>query len=159
MRWRKIAQDRWAFGGWAVLGLGVLLLVVGIPVSIWAVQRSGGPGPPPPGSSETIAPARPGAESATISDSVELQIHRAQGAPAVDAPSPEAGGSSAIDGAAVSDAVEVDVQRAPAEPAQAEPEGVGPRGGGRGTGVAVTDNVQLVVRDSTGKIKEQSVAD
>ena len=46
MRWRKIAQDRWALGGWAVLGLGVLLLVVGIPVSIWAVQRSGGPGHP-----------------------------------------------------------------------------------------------------------------
>ena len=159
MRWRKIAQDRWALGGWAVLGLGVLLLVVGIPVSIWAVQRSGGPDFVPPGTADTAAPARPGAESATVSDSVELQIHRARGAPAVDGLSPEAGGSSAIDSATVSDAVEVDVQRAQAEPAQAEPQGSEPGGGGTGAGAHVTDNVQLVVRDSTGKIKEQSVAD
>ena len=158
MRWRKIAQDRWAFWGWAVLGLGVLLLAVGIPLSIWAVQRSGGPGPVPPGSAETTAPGLPSEDSATVSDTVEVEVQRGQGAPAAGGTGPEASGLPATDSASVTDTAELEVQRAPVsapdEPARAEP-----GGGGRGDSATVQDSVAFVVRDAAGNIKEQGVAE
>ena len=155
MRWRKIAQDRWAFWGWAVLGLGVLLVAAGIPLSIWAVQRSGESAPVAEESGETAAPGLPAGDSATLGDSVEVEVRRSQGALAVGGPSPEAAGLPVADSATLTDSVEVQVAEAPsADSGQAEP-----AGGGTGASGTVRDSVQFVVRDSTGKIKEQDVAE
>ena len=155
MRWRKMARDPWAFWGWAVLGLGVLLLTVGIPLSIWLVQRADESAPVAEEPGDTTAPGLPSGDSATVSDSVAVEVQRAQGAPAVGGTGPEGAGQPAADSATLTDSVDVQV----AEPPSADAQQAGPAGGGTGASGTVRESVQFVVRDSTGKIKEQGVAE
>ena len=111
MRWRRWQRDRWAFWGWVVLGLGVLFLVVGLPLSIWMVGRSDEPG--------SVRPS----DSVSVTDTVELEFRP---------------GHTAATGSG-----------------QPEPSG----GGGSRDEAHLTDSVQFVVRDASGRIKEQGVAD
>ena len=96
MRWRKIGQDRWAFWGWVVLGLGVLLLAVGLPLSLWLAT---------PATEETTAPGLPATDSASLTDTAELEVRRGDAA-ATGSPQPEpSGGGGSGEVARVTDSV------------------------------------------------------
>ncbi len=169
MRWREISRDRWAFGGWAVLGLGLLLLTVSIPFSIWLIQRSGEAGPGLTGSG-TISTEGSIRDTASFSDSAKLEIRRAPTADSVEnqptaAATGEAGLISAGDEedsgqdlpagevATLSDTAILEVQRVPT----ANPDDTEPPGGGAVGATNFSDSAQFVVRDSEGNIKEQGV--
>ena len=165
---KNVGRSRWEIGGWAVLGLGVLVLAAGITISIWLVQRTDDTGTATPGGDEATAPGLPAGDSAALGDSVKIEIQRAQGALAVGGTGPEASGLSAADSATLTDSAEVDVQPAQAPstdsgqaPASTSggPEQAEPAGGGTVASASVQDSVQFVVRDADGNIAEQGVAE
>ena len=81
-----MGQDRWAFWGWVVLGLGVLLLAVGIPFSISLIQDSDELG--------AVLPA-----------GVEVEVQRVEG-PSTDSGQAEPAGGGTAERARVEDSVQ-----------------------------------------------------
>ena len=161
MRWRELARDRWALGGWVVLGLGLLLLAVSIPFSIWLIQRSGDAGTI---SAPTAASGSP-RDIASFGDSAKLEIRRGSGE--IETATVGSGQTgltsvgddddsgqelSAGDSATFSDAVTFEVGSDP----EADPDETAPVGGAGGA-TSLTDSAEIVVRDSEGNIKEQGV--
>ena len=155
------------------LGLGMLALAVGISVSVWLSQRDTDPGPGsvtgeatsevvetggqladslPQKSNvdEEIGAARPASSSATVGDSAELEVQRSGSAPDdADAVQGEDAGRTgsgldAADGATLSDSVELSVEEVKPVPRR-----------GSGDGASISDIAVLVVRDASGKIKQQ----
>ena len=169
MGWTEIRRDGWAFGGWAVLGLGLLLLAVSIPFSIWLIQRSGEVGPALAGSGTISASGSPGS-TASFGDSAKLEIRRGTAAgPGEAQPAVEGTGEAELiyvggeevsgqdlpagDVATFSDAASLDVQEVP----EVIPDDTEPSGDGTEGGASMTDSAQFVVRDSDGNIKDQGV--
>ena len=155
------------------LGTGLLVIAAVIAVTVWLVQRDNDPDPGSvtgegiPGVVETGgelpgSPARntnvdreSGAASspssgATVRDSAELEVQQSGRAPdyAEAVPSEVTGGTgsrlSASDVATVRDAAELSVEEVKPAPRR-----------GSGDVTSITDIAELVVRDASGKIKQQ----
>ena len=160
---------------WVALGLGMLALAAGISVTVWLVQRDNGPDPGSvtgegvpevvetggelPGSParDTNVDRESGAASspssgATVDDSAELEVQRSGRAPddAEAVQIENTGGSgpglTASDGATLSDSVELSVEEVKPVPRR-----------GSGDVASVSDIAELVVRDASGKIKQQQI--
>ena len=155
IRSRELTRDRWAFFGWVVLALGLLLLTVSIPFTIWLIQSSGEP------VTKTIAGSL--ADTATFGDSAKLEIRRAPASSSTDEAGLVSGDDdeisgqdlSAADNARFSDAATLDTQEG-LEAVSAETE---PTNGPADVGAKFTDSAQFVVRDSEGNIKDQGVTE
>ena len=167
IRWSGITRDRWAFGGWVVLGLGLVLLAASILFSVWLIQRSGN-------ERETTTTSASGSpiDTAKFGDYAKLEIRRGAGTGSGDTLAETSGAGeagviiagdgeasdqdlAAEDSANFSDAVTVDVQGVP----EADPDETAPAGGAAGGATNVADSAQYVVRDADGNIKEQGVID
>ena len=113
---------------WAVVGVGALGLLIGVSLSLWVFGGSDGIGTGGSGPLES-----PTEEAAKDADT---------GLNAAESPS--------TDTATLSESVEVEVKRAQASP-------TAPAGSGPGDSARLSESVEYVVRDSSGKVKERGV--
>lgn len=110
---------------WLLGGLAALAVAVGLALALWAL----------PGPSQSPTPV----DKATLKDSVETQVTPGSGQPAT--------GGAVADMVNLQDSVEAQVTRAS--------QALAPEGGGTAERSRVQDNVEYIIRDAKGKIKQQ----
>ena len=151
-----MTRDRWALGGWIVLGVALLLLALSIPYSVWLYQRSGDGGL----ASVSGSPS----DTASFGDSAKLEIRRNSSSEndgvdevVIVTPSEVDDGSgqelSAEGSAVIGDMATLEIQ----EGLEVTQDDATPSGGGSGESANIDDSAQFVIRDSDGNIKEQGV--
>ena len=154
----------------------MVLIAAGISVSLWLSQPDGGPGPAlgpnegvnisdsaelevtqgeapqPTGDAGETGPRvlemKAAVGGANVSDSAELEVQQGKAPQLREDASETASGLTAADGANVGDLAELKVRKGETPPTQ----------GGLGTVARIQDSAILVVRDGSGKIKQQLMA-
>ena len=188
VRWRQLASDKWALGGWLLLGFGLILLAASIPVSIWLIQRSG-ESALASGSSGTVLASGSRGDTASFGDSALLEIRRASApdsppvilevatvnepppATAGDIPSFRDASMTVVNGAPEAEQHKADPAgdvaifsdtaslEIPEVPDLTSAEPEPSDGGIPDAATTYSDTVRFVVRDSDGNIKNQGVVE